>query len=241
MKIKADLHVHTIASDGINTIKELVAGAKARGLDAIAVCDHNMCTPLPSSDIMLIPATEISTDCGHIVGLFVTNINFDTLRKNGLPSASAAVHAIHAAGGLAVLAHPFERKNFKKDVLDKVDFDFIEASNSRAVMKLRDANNKASRYAEERGIPVVGGSDAHSVSELGGSYTEIELSNPSDIRASVQNGKTRAVFLRQCSWITKAKTRLFVCWKQRNPQKILKACIYLCYAAIRDLMRILHL
>lgn len=39
--IVSDLHMHTVASDGRNTIEEMAAAAKARGYKYIAICDHS--------------------------------------------------------------------------------------------------------------------------------------------------------------------------------------------------------
>lgn len=39
--IRGDLHMHTVASDGENTILEMVAAARERGLDYIAITDHS--------------------------------------------------------------------------------------------------------------------------------------------------------------------------------------------------------
>ncbi|MCG3131341.1 MAG: DNA polymerase/3'-5' exonuclease PolX [Phycisphaerae bacterium] len=39
--IQADLHMHTTASDGRNTIEEMAAAAKALGYHTIAICDHS--------------------------------------------------------------------------------------------------------------------------------------------------------------------------------------------------------
>lgn len=39
--VRADLHMHTIASDGRNTIEEMAAAAKALGYHTIAICDHS--------------------------------------------------------------------------------------------------------------------------------------------------------------------------------------------------------
>jgi predicted metal-dependent phosphoesterase TrpH len=41
----ADLHVHTTASDGVLTLPELVSGARARGIDVVAVTDHDRIHP----------------------------------------------------------------------------------------------------------------------------------------------------------------------------------------------------
>ncbi|MFN0056749.1 MAG: DNA polymerase/3'-5' exonuclease PolX [Planctomycetales bacterium] len=39
--MRGDLHMHTTATDGAATIREMVAGAKARGLEYIAITDHS--------------------------------------------------------------------------------------------------------------------------------------------------------------------------------------------------------
>ncbi|MGB0716952.1 MAG: DNA polymerase/3'-5' exonuclease PolX [Phycisphaerae bacterium] len=39
--MRGDLHMHTVASDGKNTIEEMAEAAKARGYDYIAICDHS--------------------------------------------------------------------------------------------------------------------------------------------------------------------------------------------------------
>ncbi len=39
--IRSDLHMHTVASDGKNTIEEMARAALTRGYDYIAICDHS--------------------------------------------------------------------------------------------------------------------------------------------------------------------------------------------------------
>ena len=39
--IRGDMHMHTVATDGENTIEEMAAAAKARGLEYIAITDHS--------------------------------------------------------------------------------------------------------------------------------------------------------------------------------------------------------
>lgn len=71
---RADLHVHTTASpDGRSALPELAAAARRAGLDALAVCDHDLCTPVPErlEGVLLIHACEVSTRAGHITGLFL--------------------------------------------------------------------------------------------------------------------------------------------------------------------------
>jgi len=69
--IKGDLHLHTIHSDGDATIEEVARKAIEKGLDFIAITDHNTITQLEeigklsSLPIVIIPGEEITTYYGH--------------------------------------------------------------------------------------------------------------------------------------------------------------------------------
>ena len=86
-----DLHTHCLASDGSYTPSELIQLARKAGLSAIALTDHNTVDGLPEfleaakgTDLQAIAGVEFSTDWGetelHIVGLFIPEAHFDTVR-----------------------------------------------------------------------------------------------------------------------------------------------------------------
>lgn len=68
---RGDLHAHTWHSDGSAPLGELVAAARAQGLDFIAVTEHNTVSHLPllreqaTADLLLVPGVEITTYHGH--------------------------------------------------------------------------------------------------------------------------------------------------------------------------------
>jgi hypothetical protein len=68
---RGDLHSHTDHSDGENTIAEMAAFAKKRGLDFLAITDHNTTTHMPVIDawkdppVLLVPGEEVTTYSGH--------------------------------------------------------------------------------------------------------------------------------------------------------------------------------
>ncbi len=68
---RGDLHCHTHHSDGTADVATLVAVARAQGLDYLGVTEHNTVSHLPdltrnaTSDLLLIPAIEITTYRGH--------------------------------------------------------------------------------------------------------------------------------------------------------------------------------
>ena len=143
MKLLADLHVHSRASlDGRSSVEALIETARTRGLSAITVSDHDLCTPLPDcKDLFLIPGVEITSANGHILGLFLdAPIDFAALGK--FPPPAQAIAAIHASGGLAVLAHPFAPQKLAPEEIARLGFDAIETANARAMLK-PGANEKA--------------------------------------------------------------------------------------------------
>jgi len=68
---RGDLHAHTWHSDGSAPLADLVAAARAQGLDFVAVTEHNTISHLPllpahtAHDLLLIPGVEVSTYHGH--------------------------------------------------------------------------------------------------------------------------------------------------------------------------------
>ena len=177
MTLRVDLHIHTDHSiDGRHSLERMAAAAKQAGLDAMAITDHDQCTPLPPEleGVLLIPACEISTQVGHITGLFLDRpVAFDTLCKDGRPTGQAAVEEIHRCGGLAVAAHPFQKPGVDGSRLPP-GLDAVEGVNARANFKVSDANAKARQWAMDHHLPAVGGSDSHGFQEVGNGYTEVD-------------------------------------------------------------------
>ena len=172
MSVKADLHVHTTYSkDSTITPKELVSFAKKRGLNAVAVTDHNTLDGAfkiaKETDFLVIPGMEVSSKDGHIVAL-----NVKELIPRGL-SADETVERIHRSGGVAIACHPFAlfKGSLGKNVSAK--FDAVEVINARAFPFGRGVR-KAEEAAVNLGLSRVGGTDAHYGSQIGYGYTEIE-------------------------------------------------------------------
>ncbi|SEG53900.1 hypothetical protein SAMN05444920_10350 [Nonomuraea solani] len=100
-----DFHAHTVHSDGGLTIAELAELAHGRGLDFLAVTDHNTVSHHPwldkiGRDITLIPGQEVTTDRGH-ANVF-GDVGWVDFRR---PADSWAEHA-ERAGGLMSINHP---------------------------------------------------------------------------------------------------------------------------------------
>lgn len=171
MKLSLDLHIHSRRSpDGRMSLEEIAAQARQRGLDAVAVCDHDLAYDGPPEvdGVLIIPGVEVSTDRGHLLGLFVEGVD-------GTRDFVRSAQAIRDAGGLAVLAHPFQRRREEGELLPLVSrLDGVEVWNSRANRKDPLANAKAAAFAQETGLPPFAGSDAHLPQEIGNGRILVE-------------------------------------------------------------------
>lgn len=243
MTYRIDLHVHSdVSPDGLSSLEELTAAAKAAGLDALAIADHDSCRPLPErqNGVLLIPACEVSSQAGHLLGLFLEQpLDLAALRSGGLPTGEAAVAEVHRCGGVAVLAHPYQRPG-----ADPTAFTFrpdaVEGANARARFKVADANGKAVELAERWGLPATGGSDAHSRHEVGNACTQVdcgELALPA-LKAAVLAGACRPVLTRDTPCFRKGLSQLGKARRTGNPARLAKGLAYLGYCCLKDLFHI---
>jgi len=176
MKISVDLHVHTTySSDSLITPKDLIYYAKKRGLNAIAVTDHNYLEGAykiaKETDFLIVPGMEVSSADGHIVAL-----NVRELIPRGF-SAPETVARIHKAGGIAIACHPYVF--FKGCLKENVGntFDAVEVINSRAFPFNRSVR-KAEETAKRLGLSRVAGTDSHYGPQIGCAYTVVDASEP---------------------------------------------------------------
>lgn len=242
MTFRLDLHVHTDASsDGRSSLAAQAAAAKAAGLDAIAVTDHNRCTPVPPEleGVLLIPGCEVSTTDGHITGLFLdAPLDLEGLCSGGLPTGAAAVEEIRRRGGLAVLAHPYQSAKAAPEALSFRP-DAVETANARSALKVREANQRAERLAESWALPSVGGSDAHSAGEVGSAYTQVECAERSlsALKAALLAGHCRGVLVRDTAHIQKGLSQLAKARRLGGGKRLAVALAYVACCAGRDLLR----
>lgn len=201
MQLRLDLHIHSQRSpDGCMTLSGLVERAKAAGLDGAAVCDHDLALTDPPffPDFLLIPGVEISTEYGHLLGLFIKEpVEARDLRR--------AAELIHSQGGLAVLAHPFEHSEDAERLTPVIPLlDGVEIWNSRAERKIRQANALAEAFAKAHGLRPFAGSDAHLPQEVGNGVTVVEAEAPTmeAVKAALLAGQARAFGRRSRAWYT---------------------------------------
>ena len=200
---RADLHVHTLASDGTSSIAEILAFAEERTeLDVIAITDHDridagLAARAMADDLGLrvrvIVGEEVTTRGGQVLGLFLRE------RVPALRPLRWSVEAIHDQGGIAIPAHPFvpiwicAQGSTLRRLLDGPAAgrpDAIETFNPTAVGRYGHA--KSTAFAEERGLAGIGSSDAHVATAIGSGYTSFPGYEPEDLRCAILEGSTHA-------------------------------------------------
>lgn len=237
---RADLHVHSVASpDGRSDLHAIAEAAVRRGLHAVAVADHDLCTPAPAAmnGVLFIPACEVSTKAGHILGLFLAR-PLDLASLGKLPEPEDAVGAIRRCGGLAVIAHPFQKPDAQAAKF-AFDADAVETQNARACFKVPDANEKAAALAKAKSLPHTGGSDAHDAKEVGNAYTELtcDALTLSALRAALLAGESRAVLEKNTPRLRKGLSQWTKARRQGGIHRLARAAAYVCYCGALDLFK----
>jgi glycosyltransferase involved in cell wall biosynthesis len=168
--IDVDLHMHTDHSpDCATPVEVLLATARAEGLGAIAVTDHNEVSGAleavrKASGIKVIVGEEVKTASqGEVIGLFLQE-----KIPRGL-TLEQTVAEIRRQGGLVYVPHPFDRLHSVPDyehmlaILDQIDA--IEVFNPRVAIS--SFNEEAVRFAAKYRLIAGAGSDAHVAAGLG--------------------------------------------------------------------------
>ena len=180
MPFNIDLHTHSFFSgDGVSSPEDLIAAARAKGLNGIAITDHNTCDAvnylletglmrldgLPVNDFLVLPGVEVTTADGHLLC-----IGAELPYLKGKP-AREVCDIIHERGGLAIPPHPYDlfRAGIRFSTLETLPVDAIEVFN--AATTLRRYNRYAFKYAQLRKLPMTAASDAHHYAAVGTAYT----------------------------------------------------------------------
>jgi hypothetical protein len=205
---RADLHVHTIWSDGAQRPEAIVDAAHGR-LEVVAITDHDEIRGAlrarayahahPELGVDVVVGEEISTIDGHLLGLFL-----EECVPPGL-TAAETITAIHAQGGLAVAAHPFHpirgvargQASIGR-LIQELPLDAIEVVNNAGVFSAPYNAWVALRNVELM-LPVTAGSDAHDVWYVGSAVTRFDGRDTDALRRALLAGRTCAHV--EWSWI----------------------------------------
>lgn len=106
-EVRVGFHVHSTRSDGLADLGAIAHAARAAGLDAVVLTDHNVRVAEAAGfhdGVLFIVGTEESSSDGHVISLGAPRALTDDEKKGD------ALAAIRALGGAPVLAHPMNRK-----------------------------------------------------------------------------------------------------------------------------------
>jgi predicted metal-dependent phosphoesterase TrpH len=199
---RADLHIHTRASDGLDPIARILDFVEhATDLDVIAITDHERIDAAVAARTMardlghraeVIVGEEVSTLGGHLLALFIEE------RVRPVRSLRSTIAAIHEQGGLAIPAHPlvpyplcaqgWVLRRLLRDPDPRVHPDAIEAFNP--TLFGRPWHGRVVRFATELGVPTVGNSDSHEATTIGTGWTSFPGRSADDLRAAIAAGTT---------------------------------------------------
>ena len=164
--LKGDLHTHTLASDGVQSVAELGQRALRHGLDFVAITDHNQMVSteaLPKLDgITIIPGIEWTHFKGHANFLGVDKPFDKPFFTNDFKEVQAIFLVARERGALITINHPFEEIcPFQFDI-NQLPFDCLEIWNG----PMRESNLRAIGLWQQMlvaglKVPISGGSDYH--------------------------------------------------------------------------------
>ena len=195
----AEAHSHTLASDGMVTAVELVRAAAAIGLSVICITDHDTLTPLEQ-------ATEVGAELGvevvageevtctfppgiHVVALFIRR----AIRMH-MPIEDT-IDAIHDAGGLGVVAHPFMPTWFAsitpgrlRRLLETHPIDGIEVRHTAPVGPgtWKRLDDFCANHRERVGAMMAAGDSHFGIHDLGRLVTVYPGSGAADLRRAIE-------------------------------------------------------
>jgi predicted metal-dependent phosphoesterase TrpH len=199
---RADLHLHTLASDGTAGIDAILDHVERRtDLDVIAITDHERIDAALAAQSMardrglrvdVVVGEEVTTLGGHLLALFIDR----PIRP--YRSLRTSIRAVHEAGGLAIPAHPlvpyplcaqgWMLRRLLADPDPAVHPDALETFNPTSLGK--PWHRRVVRFADEHGLAHVGNSDAHELDAIGVGWTTFPGRGAADLRRAIESGTT---------------------------------------------------
>lgn len=169
MKVLYHCHTNTSPCSNIKQ-QDLITFLDDNNYDAVIVTDHDTVTKLNWQNGLVIPGSEITSEEGDVIGIFI---------KNKVPkglSIAETSRLIRKQGGLVIAPHPCDKLRREamgtETFLSNLNsFDIVESYNSRNIFN--NSNILATQLAKRHRIPEIIGSDAHTLGELPNTYIEM--------------------------------------------------------------------
>ena len=189
--IKVEFHCHTVYSgDSGNRIPQLLAAARELGIGRLAITDHNTIQgALRAKELdpeLVVVGEEILTEKGEVLAYYVN----DEVPVHLSPMET--IRLLKSQGAFIAIPHVFDRwrHGWKMDDLLEIlpHVDALEVFNARCLAS--HINRQGKELAESRNLPMLAGSDAHSLVELGMATVSLPAFNsPDELKAALKTGK----------------------------------------------------
>lgn len=209
--MKYDLHTHSkYSSDGILEPQKIAKIAVKKGLDGIAVTDHDTIKggletkKFENENFKVIVGSEIYTTRGEIIGLFLS----EEIKSREF---NEVCDEIKDQDGLVIVPHPFDESRKSSFQIKKEDIqrlNAIETINSRCIYQ--KYNKKAAIFAKNNNLHAVGGSDAHFSYEIGNAGISIESH---DVRNAILKNDLNVLGKRSIS-LVHVMTKVLKTWRK---------------------------
>ncbi len=197
---RADMHMHTNVSDGASSVEAVLKYIDTLDLDVIAITDHDRVEASlyayehqDAYSFEVVPGVEVTSREGHVLAWWVTEMIAPGM------SLEDTVQAVHEAGGIAVLAHPFHvhvketRAGVARywndlDLIRRAGFDGVEVVNAGNV--ILGVNGWAKLALRNLDLAYVGNSDAHTLTGIASSSTGFRGKTAADLRRAIETRST---------------------------------------------------
>jgi len=186
--MKIDMHCHTKYSvDALSSLDEIFKQVKEKGLDGIAITDHNNIKGWEDAvamakkyDMKVILGEEVRSKNGDILGLFL----LQGINMKG-EDPEKIIREIKRQNGIVIIPHPFDFKKPFEDLEKYISMiDGIEIFNARRFMNID--NIKAKQFTEKYPeLVITAGSDAHAAPGAGYAYIESPAKNLKEFKKDI--------------------------------------------------------
>jgi len=197
MWIKADMHIHSIYSDGRAHPRDILLYARDKGLKAVAITDHDTFNGALVAareaknlyeDLVVVIGCEVRSDKGDV--LVYCREPFDPPRELGL-----LIDKSRENNCLVVPAHPFDtfRHGVGEYLFEYSGWNAIEVWNASST---KNANRRAVEAAKLLNLPGLANSDAHILEYVGVAYTLIDVSQlaAESVMEAILKGRVKPVY-----------------------------------------------
>ena len=217
--LKFDLHMHSRHSDGVSSVREMILAAKTKGLDVIAITDHNLAVKIETEKIYkkygiyVIPGCELSFFRGHflVLGLEAEIVNkkikemgireTTTTMMNRRKTIESLLQFFVKKGALVIAAHPkiptgimSARKSFLIKLYKKGLIHGAETHNGDLERKFGRRvywvwHKMAKKTMIKLNMPPYADSDAHVASRVGYRYNKEKMTDPRKLLEVLKKGR----------------------------------------------------